>query len=271
MDGERSDSDAQPDAVTRPTGHARVAENRDLAMDDETSDSNAPPNVVTRPASSHARIAEIGAQAMDAETSDPVVAPDVVASHARIAETCALVIDDDTSDSDVPPNVVARPATSHARSAETSAQAMDGETSDPDIPPGVEDVAAQAAPPLADEELVRGGLVKVRAWMRTPQTEVGLRKARQRTRQRLAGQQQINLVVPADETTRNTLRALARGLMGGDITPEALAIFICRGPTAPSTPVDPLAKDLEDIRLTLSDGGWRAQMIRYLVRTGGHT
>jgi hypothetical protein len=143
---------------------------------------------------------------------------------------------------------------------------MDGEMSD--VASDVEEVAAPAVPPLADEELVRGGLVKVRAWMRTPQTEVGLRKARQRMRQRLHGQQQINLVVPADETTRNALRALAKALIGGEITPEALALFICRGPSAPSAPVDPLAKDLDDIRLTLSDGGWRAQMIRYLVRTG---
>jgi hypothetical protein len=58
--------------------------------------------------------------------------------------------------------------------------------------------------------------------------------------------------------------------MGGDITPEALAIFICREPAAPSTQIDALAKDLDDIRLTLRDGGWRAQMIRYLARAASH-
>jgi hypothetical protein len=167
-------------------------------------------------------------------------------------------------------------------------------------------VIVEALAPLDDDALRRGGLVRVHGFVRTRQSAAAMRCTRHRERQKLDGRQQINITVPADEEARAAVKALARAMSAGTVSPAAVAALAAEkaggslaatsGPLptseapdlvkpaqaqkeasvaasisqpAPSLmPSDPFAGDLERVRSVLVRGGWRASIIRRLARRG---
>jgi len=89
-------------------------------------------------------------------------------------------------------------------------------TEDADIASGAaenledEHAATAGDRPLTDEELKRGGLVKVVAHVRKEKTSAARRTDRHREHQKADGLKQINLVIPDTEPLRAAMKDLAR-------------------------------------------------------------
>lgn len=63
--------------------------------------------------------------------------------------------------------------------------------------------------PLTDDELRAGGMKRAVAYIRTEKSKDALRKEKQRNKQVRAGKRQMNLSVPNDDRSRNTMRGAA--------------------------------------------------------------
>jgi hypothetical protein len=66
--------------------------------------------------------------------------------------------------------------------------------------------------PLTDDELRTGGMDRITAYARNPQSKEAVRKEKQRKRQRETGKRQINIVLPDTERSRATIRAAASAI-----------------------------------------------------------
>jgi hypothetical protein len=134
--------------------------------------------------------------------------------------------------------------------------------------------------PLDDGALKRGGLAAVQAYVRTRQTVAARRCARHRERQKLAGREQLNVTVPANDATRAAVKSLGRALSAGTVSaPEIIALVERRvggsteappGPAPTSMAPDPHGADLARLRQVLARGGLRATLVRWLAGGSGH-
>lgn len=93
------------------------------------------------------------------------------------------------------------------------------------LPKHVEDIAAQDKPIdaeaiLTDDQLERGGLVKVEAFMRTRTSAAAARKAKQRERDELAGLRQVN--IKTTEETGAALKSIAAEISKGSTLVDAI-------------------------------------------------
>lgn len=73
---------------------------------------------------------------------------------------------------------------------------------------------------LSDEELAAGGVVPVKAYMRTKASKNALRqkKAKEKALNSDTPRKQLNLMAPADDQARNALKAVAEKMSDGQIT-----------------------------------------------------
>lgn len=104
------------------------------------------------------------------------------------------------------------------------------------------DAPIDAAAVLSDEQLVQGGLVPIQGYMRTRPAANAVRQTRKRQRQRAEGLTQLNVVVP--DEAKPALKTMAAALTAGDLDPQMIA----------------------NVSAILAGGGWRARLVRWLVR-----
>lgn len=119
----------------------------------------------------------------------------------------------------------------------------------------LEDVTAEDRPIdaeaiLTDEQLERGGLVKVEAFMRTRTSAAAARKARQREREESEGLRQIN--IKADEETGAALKSIAAEIGRGATLLDAIvkAVPSVTSPALVTPPME-IKADPETERLTM--------------------
>jgi hypothetical protein len=106
-------------------------------------------------------------------------------------------------------------------------------------PSAVEETAV-----LDDAALARGGMVAVKAFVRSEASAEALRQRRKRQRREAAGAKPVQVVAPADKASREAVKASAAAMM--------------------ETTIDPVTvKRLGEV---LRDGGLRARMVRHLLR-----
>lgn len=84
----------------------------------------------------------------------------------------------------------------------------------------VKDAPIDSADILTDEQLGRGGLVKIEAFVRTKTSAAASRKAKQREAQKAEGMGQVNLTVPLEK--KEQLKEVAAELASGKSLIEAL-------------------------------------------------
>jgi hypothetical protein len=115
--------------------------------------------------------------------------------------------------------------------------------------------------PLTDEELKRGGLVKVVAHVRKKKTSAARRTNRHRENQKAAGLKQINVVIPDTEPLRAAMKDLARALAEHRLIADDL--FDLLG--GRDREHEPVTLEIAHLRRILEKGGWRATLIRWLA------
>ena len=133
-------------------------------------------------------------------------------------------------------------------------------------PDHVEDIAnglIDAAKVLDDDELAAGGVVPVRAYMRTRTSRNALRqrKAKAKAEQGADGRvprKQINLVAPADDASRDALKKLVSEMVEGHVLASDLATL---------GRIDTLRLG-QDAQRALNAGGWKALLLRRLLKSG---
>lgn len=136
----------------------------------------------------------------------------------------------------------------------------------------IEDVAnapidADAA--LTDEQLEAGGLVPVKAFMRTRASANAARVQKSRAKAEAgeegrAPRKQLNLTAPADDDARAALKAASEAMLAGAISPADVRSMLTSQPAAPAIDADAL--DLgRRVQAVLDGGGWRAQLLRRLI------
>lgn len=81
-----------------------------------------------------------------------------------------------------------------------------------------------AGEPLTDDQLEAGGLVEVRAWVRSKASANALRQKRKREKQAEEGRSQVNVVVP--EECKEPLKELAAALAAGQIDADQVRAMI---------------------------------------------
>lgn len=79
--------------------------------------------------------------------------------------------------------------------------------------------------PLTDDELRAGGLDRVVAFIRDEPSKEALRQRRRRKKQRKRGKRQMNVTVPDDKRSRDTMRATAAAI-GDEVTLRALETIL---------------------------------------------
>lgn len=115
---------------------------------------------------------------------------------------------------------------------------------------------------LSDDQLGDGGLIPVRAWMRTKPSANALRQARKKEKAEIeAGKRQLNVVAPADALSREALRAVAVALSDGRISAHDLSIVTAQQ-------VTPLVGDeARMLGLRVLDlRGWRRSLVLWFLR-----
>ncbi len=130
----------------------------------------------------------------------------------------------------------------------------------------VEDATAKDAPIaadaiLTDQQLERGGLVKVEAYMRTRTSAAAARKAKQRERQATEGLKTITLVAPT--AANEPLRQIAKACSEGKSLEEAVQSVTSRGQVTDKSydeRYQAIGKQVEALK------GWRAIIVRWILR-----
>jgi hypothetical protein len=91
----------------------------------------------------------------------------------------------------------------------------------------VKDSPIDAADILTDEQLGRGGLIKIEAFVRTKTSAAAARKAKQRELQKAEGIHTVTLTIPAE--TKKSLQAIAAEMSSGKNLNEAILSVTSRG------------------------------------------
>lgn len=120
---------------------------------------------------------------------------------------------------------------------------------------------------LSDEQLGAGGLLPVRAWMRTKPSANALRQHRKREKAEDAGLRQLNVVLPADEPTREAVKALAERLTGGSLSLDDVRALVQVG-AAPGAALGAVQAPSEASRVgerVLALTGWRRAVVLWLL------
>lgn len=129
----------------------------------------------------------------------------------------------------------------------------------------IEDATAKDAPIaadsiLTDQQLERGGLVKIEAFMRTRTSTAAARKAKQREKQATEGLKTITLVAPV--AANEPLRQIAKACSEGKSIEEAIKTVTSHGQV---TAIDPNTARLAAIGQKVEAlTGWKRQIAHLL-------
>jgi len=116
---------------------------------------------------------------------------------------------------------------------------------------------------LSDEKLFQGGLVPVRAFMRSNGSANALRQARKREEKAKDGLRQLNIVVPDDEASRSAVKAVAAAMCERRVSASQVLSFGVMGAPEPPAPVE-LSQD-EQEALDLGRRAMRLRGVRGLL------
>ncbi len=86
--------------------------------------------------------------------------------------------------------------------------------------------------PLTDDELRAGGLDRVVAFIRDEPSKEAIRQRRRRKKQRKKGKRQMNVTVPDNKRSRDTMRATAAAI-GDEVTHRAVETILMDEPVRP--------------------------------------
>ena len=146
------------------------------------------------------------------------------------------------------------------------------EFNQPKLVDAVEGLPIESEKVLVDEQLVAGGLVPVRAWMRTKPSANALRQAKKRENvETVQGKKQLNLVVPGDDASREALKAAAAALSDGRLSPEDLRVVsgLAASLFNEKEVVAEEPARLDNVRRiglrVLSLRGWRRALVMWLI------
>lgn len=131
------------------------------------------------------------------------------------------------------------------------------------IPDHIEDIQngmLDASKVLTDDELAAGGVVPVQAYMRTKASKNAVRKRRAKAKalEDDTPRKQLNLMAPADPVARDALKQVAERLVDGDLIPADLDLM---------GRVDTIRLGMSANKV-LTAGGWRAAIMRHLLKSG---
>ena len=118
-------------------------------------------------------------------------------------------------------------------------------------------IAAEAI--LTDEDLERGGLIKVEAFIRTKTSAAAARKARQRENQEAAGLKQINVTAPSD--VQEKIKAIAKACSAGQSFEVAVQSVTSHGLVTKNTEMLNCAAIGKRV---LALTGWKRQIAKWL-------
>lgn len=122
--------------------------------------------------------------------------------------------------------------------------------------------AADESRCLDDDQLERGGMRPIRAWVRTHASSNALRQRRKRERDQATGIVQCN--VPARQEHHEVLRGLAAASRDGDLIEALRAILADLDPG--SLPESDLAPADRRVLVAARSPGLRGRLIRLLTR-----
>lgn len=118
---------------------------------------------------------------------------------------------------------------------------------------------------LTDEQLDRGGLVKVEAFMRTRTSAAAARKSKQRERQAEEGLKTITIVAPA--AANEPLKAIAKACAAGQSIEKAIIRAVPSVTSHGQVTIDPLKEHYETVgRKIDSLTGWRKIIVKWILR-----
>ena len=114
---------------------------------------------------------------------------------------------------------------------------------------------------LTDDELIDGGLAPVQAFMRTKASKNAIRQRRAKAKREegadgIIPRKQLNLQAPADDASRTALKKVADLMVAGDLSPSDLDVM---------GRLDTMRLGI-DTQRTIMAGGWRAALLRRLIR-----
>ena len=118
---------------------------------------------------------------------------------------------------------------------------------------------------LDDDQLQSGGLVPIKAWVRSKASSNALRakRSREKAEQGEGGdaRKQVSLLAPPDEASRAALRELGRRMVTGEISVQDLDRI-----TAEAVPIDENAARLgRQVQGLIDKGGLRSRILKYLI------
>lgn len=125
----------------------------------------------------------------------------------------------------------------------------------------VKDSPIDAADILTDEQLGRGGLVKIEAFVRTKTSAAAARKAKQREAQKAEGIHTVTLTIPAE--AKEQLKAVAAEITSGKSLIEAVQSVTSHGQV--TKPQDEIIKMSRAYRIgerVLALTGWRLMIAK---------
>lgn len=117
---------------------------------------------------------------------------------------------------------------------------------------------------LTDEQLESGGIVAVKAYMRTSKTEAAISQNKTRKKKEANGLKQTGVTVPDNHEARVAMRIVATALRESHMTPAELVETVS-GSTNDNEMTFPLSKQLSEIQFILSTGGFKAWWIRRVL------
>lgn len=115
--------------------------------------------------------------------------------------------------------------------------------------------------PLTDHELRAGGLDRVVAFIRDEPSKEALRQRRRRKKQRKKGKRQMNVTVPDDKRSRDTMRATAAAI-GDEVTLRALETILENETVRPLI-VDLAARPLLGKLVRLLADQWASELPKF--------
>lgn len=125
-----------------------------------------------------------------------------------------------------------------------------------------EPIAANDA--LTDEQLAAGGMVPVKAYMRTSKSNDALRQKKKRKKKEAMGLKQTGVIVPDNDEARTAMRIVATALRDCHMTPAYL-IETVSGGINDNEQAFPLSKQLSEVQFILVVGGFKAWWIRRVL------
>jgi hypothetical protein len=119
---------------------------------------------------------------------------------------------------------------------------------------------------LDDDRLARGGVVPVKAYLRTKASAEALRQRRKRERQAAKGTKQVAVAAPADDASRDAIKVFAAAMRDSVLDPRTVRRLVEADPAFVQQAITLEPVMVMRLGEVLRHGGIRARMVRGLLQ-----